>query len=219
MPRRKTKPVRPNSRDPERTQQRILAAALKEFAVRGFAGARVSTIARRAKINKRMLYHYFEDKEGLFCAVLRHKLNERMNRVGEQAADPELVSSLPLWFKQNCLDADWVRLLAWESLQTVNDAVLDEKERRRLARQVAACIRQKQELGRLRDDVPAHFLQLAKVSLAMLPVALPQLARLIIGHSPRNPKFQREYAQFLETISIGFRPAIVAIKKRGTSRT
>jgi len=50
-------------RNPQQTQQRILEAAVQEFAGKGFAGARVDVIARRARINKRMLYIYFGDKE------------------------------------------------------------------------------------------------------------------------------------------------------------
>ena len=53
------------TRDPDRTRGRILAAAIAEFAANGLAGARVDAIARRAGSNKRMLYHYFGDKEGL----------------------------------------------------------------------------------------------------------------------------------------------------------
>ena len=58
-------------RDPRRTRERILAAALKEFSTKGFAGARVDRIARRARINKRMLYHYFGHKDDLFREILR----------------------------------------------------------------------------------------------------------------------------------------------------
>src|SRR6266700_1747598 len=65
------------TRNPERSRERILVAAFKEFAAKGFAGARVDTIARRASINKRMLYHYFGDKKGLFREVLRRKIAER----------------------------------------------------------------------------------------------------------------------------------------------
>ncbi len=193
-------------RDPERTRRRILEAALKEFSARGFAGARVSSIARQAKINKRMLYHYFADKEGLFRAVLRHKISERMNRVEAQAPASDIVSNLTLWFKQNCLDADWVRLLAWESLQNTGDSVLDEKERRRLSLRVTARIKQRQTAGFLRKDVAASHLHLAKASLALFPIAMPQITRLIIGRAPQDPRFQREYSEFLETISSGFRP-------------
>jgi len=58
------------SRDPERTQALILEAATAEFAEKGIGGARVDTIAERAGTNKRMLYHYFGDKVGLYLAVL-----------------------------------------------------------------------------------------------------------------------------------------------------
>ncbi len=58
------------TRDPERTQGLILEAATAEFAEKGIAGARVDTIAERAGTNKRMLYHYFGDKTGLYVAVL-----------------------------------------------------------------------------------------------------------------------------------------------------
>jgi AcrR family transcriptional regulator len=58
------------TRNPERTMASILAAATKEFTEKGFGGARVNDIADRASINKRMLYHYFGDKEELYLAVL-----------------------------------------------------------------------------------------------------------------------------------------------------
>jgi AcrR family transcriptional regulator len=196
------------SRDPERTRKRILNAALHEFSIRGFAGARVDTIARRAGTNKRMLYHYFEDKDGLFCAVLRYKIKDRMSSVSAQSPDDEYLGSSPsVWFKQNCHDIDWVRLLAWESLQTKGNKVLDEKERQRLTNEARQRIEKKQRDGRLRRDVRADHLQLAKVSLSMFPFAFPQITRLIIGCPPSHPKFQRAYAQFLETISAGFRPS------------
>jgi AcrR family transcriptional regulator len=57
-------------RAPQRTRESILAAATREFAARGLGGARVDAIARLAGANKRMLYHYFGDKEGLFLAVM-----------------------------------------------------------------------------------------------------------------------------------------------------
>ena len=57
-------------RDPERTRSTILAAATTEFSRKGLDGARVDKIARRSGVNKRMIYHYFGDKEGLYLAVL-----------------------------------------------------------------------------------------------------------------------------------------------------
>ncbi len=57
-------------RDPDASQRRILAAATEVFAAQGLDGARVDEIADRAGINKRMLYHYFGNKDELFGAVL-----------------------------------------------------------------------------------------------------------------------------------------------------
>jgi len=58
------------ARDPQRTRRRILEAATAEFARYGLGGARIDRIARRAGANKRMLYYYFGDKDGLFLAAL-----------------------------------------------------------------------------------------------------------------------------------------------------
>lgn len=63
---------RSQQRNPERTRAAILAAATEEFADKGIGGARVDAIALRAGTNKRMLYHYFGDKEGLYIAVLEN---------------------------------------------------------------------------------------------------------------------------------------------------
>ncbi len=58
------------TRDPERTAATILAAAVREFAEKGYGGARIDAIAARSGANKRMIYHYFADKEGLYLAAL-----------------------------------------------------------------------------------------------------------------------------------------------------
>ncbi|MCL6284928.1 TetR family transcriptional regulator [Ruegeria sp. 2012CJ41-6] len=57
-------------RDADATRARILAAARAEFARSGLSGARIDDIAERAQANKRMIYHYFGNKEALFTAVL-----------------------------------------------------------------------------------------------------------------------------------------------------
>ena len=61
-------PVR--KRDAERTKASLIAAGLKEFSQHGYSGARVERIAKRARCNMRMLYHYFGNKKNLYLAVL-----------------------------------------------------------------------------------------------------------------------------------------------------
>jgi TetR/AcrR family transcriptional regulator len=70
---------------------RILAAAALEFSERGFAGARVDRIARRAKVNKAMLYYHFKSKDRLYKTLLRRMFTlaaERMQAVAQSNATP-----------------------------------------------------------------------------------------------------------------------------------
>lgn len=72
-------------RNPERTAQRILSAAEQEFADKGLGGARVDAIAQRAGVNKRMLYHYFGNKDDLYLAVMERAYETI--RTAERALD------------------------------------------------------------------------------------------------------------------------------------
>src|SRR6185312_1101567 len=66
-----TKAGRPGSRgEPEKTRAAILKSALEEFSHEGVTGARTDEIARRAGVNKALLYYYFKDKDGLYAAAL-----------------------------------------------------------------------------------------------------------------------------------------------------
>src|SRR6188472_266478 len=66
---------------------RILAAAAGEFAARGFAGARVDRIARRARVNKAMLYYHFKSKERLYRTLLRQLFGVAAARLGAIASE------------------------------------------------------------------------------------------------------------------------------------
>ena len=52
------------------TKQKIIEAATEVFSEKGFDGARVDEIASKAKVNKAMIYYYFESKENLFAEIV-----------------------------------------------------------------------------------------------------------------------------------------------------
>ena len=62
--------VRKHVKDAEATRQNILDEALREFSRYGLSGARVDRIADNTHTSKRMIYYYFESKEGLYLEVL-----------------------------------------------------------------------------------------------------------------------------------------------------
>ena len=70
---------------------RILAATALEFAERGFAGARVDRIARRANVNKAMLYYHFKSKDRLYKTLIRGMFTlaaERLQTVARSTGSP-----------------------------------------------------------------------------------------------------------------------------------
>jgi AcrR family transcriptional regulator len=195
--------AKPPTRNPARTQERILDAAFKEFAAKGFAGARVDAISKRAAVNKRMLYHYFGDKEDLFREVLRRKMAERQAWGLATPDDP--AESLPYWFDLACKDVGWVRMLEWEALQTVERRLIDEENRGESAGRAVGRIRRRQARGHLSNEYDARLLLLAMISLTWFPLAFPQLTRLITGQSVSDAGFCKEQREFLRKFGSTFR--------------
>jgi TetR/AcrR family transcriptional regulator len=72
--------------DPSR--ERLFAAAAREFAARGFAGASVDRIAAAARLNKAMIYYHFRSKASLYREILRNMFGAVGARVGAVAASP-----------------------------------------------------------------------------------------------------------------------------------
>src|SRR5262249_23744314 len=78
--RRRRRPGRPAApsaamrkpKEPEVNRARIVAAAMAEFAARGFKGASMDAIAARTRTTRRMINYYFGGKEPLYLAILEH---------------------------------------------------------------------------------------------------------------------------------------------------
>jgi TetR/AcrR family transcriptional regulator len=109
-------------RDAEATRATLLARATREFADRGFDGARIDEIATSAGINKRMIYAYFGDKDGLYRAVLDGCLAQALELAREGAVPPGATlrqraeAIIRRFFDYLSDHPDFVRLLTWEAL-------------------------------------------------------------------------------------------------------
>ena len=117
------KTAKPITRDPEKSRANILQAARTEFARSGLGGARVDQIAKMAGINKRMLYHYFGNKDDLFCAVL--EANYAHKRDSEKAL--ELEQEEPVEAIRKLIALTWDYYLQYpEFLTLLNSANLHQ---------------------------------------------------------------------------------------------
>ena len=73
---------------PADSREAILAAAVAEFAAHGFHGATVDAIARRARLNKAMIYYHFDDKLALYLEILRGVFTAVRDRSAAVLASP-----------------------------------------------------------------------------------------------------------------------------------
>ncbi len=189
----------PQQRDLNRTRERIMAAAQKEFAAHGFAGARTDAIARRARVNERMIFYCFDSKEGLYRAVLAQKLSAETSMI-ESTPDEDFTSSLVKGFGKTCADIDALRMWLWEALDTSNRKLVAEKERRAYFQAEVASWRRAKDSGILPPDADEEMLLLVRAALCTFPLALPQVTSLVTGMDPLDPVFRRKWSACMEWI-------------------
>ena len=99
----------------------ILEVATQEFSEKGLAGARVYEIAERTQTSKRMIYYYFESKEGLYRAVLERcyvQVREIDSGIDLEALGPQeaLRELVRVTFDYHIKHPDFVRLVMNENI-------------------------------------------------------------------------------------------------------
>ncbi len=75
------------TRRKEARPSEILDAALKVFAEKGYAGARMDDIARRAGVTKGTIYLYFDGKEAVFKSLVRESIGATLTSATAEARD------------------------------------------------------------------------------------------------------------------------------------
>ena len=182
-------------RNLNRTREKILAAALAEFSAHGFAGARVDVIARRAHVNKRMLYYCFGTKQELYREILRRKIDERAEWL--ESSPDDFAGVLAHIYLSGGTDIEFVRLMEWEAIDSGGRKCIAEAERRALFEKAVARLRVLQRSGSIPRGADLTQLFISMLSLALFPLVMPQIIRLINGMEPTDPRFMRQRANFL----------------------
>ncbi len=76
--------ARPRATPGPDSRARLITAATADFAAHGYAGASVDRIARKARLNKAMIYYHFGSKDGLYREIIREAMGAIAGRI-EQA--------------------------------------------------------------------------------------------------------------------------------------
>ena len=179
-------------RDAERSRQALLDAALDEFSERGYAGARVADIARRAGVNKQLINYYFGSKEGLYLAVQQAWLDRE-----ERFAPAELpLADLVVRYLQDAMrDPRSLRLLLWRGL--ADDSAPGGRRSRQpdLDR-----VRARQAAGEVADDLDPAAVLLAGMGMIAAPLAMPKVAWELFGIDPTSEEFLARYGEQIRRI-------------------
>jgi len=153
-----------------RNSRKLVAeAAAAEFAEFGYAGARTERIARRAGVNKQLLFYYFGSKAGLYEGVLDSagsELRQALAGAARPAASPPeaLRAMLSAVFDALELSPDLTRLVARSAFEGGANGA--GKPIREMSHEFARVISKGQGLGHFRDDVdPARSARQAVVLL------------------------------------------------------
>ncbi|WAC19100.1 TetR/AcrR family transcriptional regulator [Luteolibacter sp. SL250] len=121
-------------RIPGGVQARLVAEASRLFAARGFDGVAVDEIVAAAGVNKRMVYHYFGNKEGIYRAAVNHVfadlqvLEKRMIDSHSEKDGPVkgLRKVVSLYFSFHGTYPEFVRILQWENLNEGRHLAVEE---------------------------------------------------------------------------------------------
>ena len=133
---------------------RISVAAREEFARRGYSGARVEQIARRAGVNKQLLFYYYHSKRGLFQAVLSQaagELEQSLSGLALPAGGPleRLRLTLQAQFEFLARNPQIVALLGQGSRSNAAFAPAIKR--------LVVLLAEGQGLGQVRDDLDPHL--------------------------------------------------------------
>jgi AcrR family transcriptional regulator len=163
---------------PEENRASIVAAALDEFAARGFKGASMDAIAARTRTTRALINYYFGSKEKLYIAVLEQLYAEI--RAAEVELDLDHLAPVDairriveFTFNYYLKHEGFVRIVVAENqakgrhlrkskaMRTLNRPIID-----RLARVIA----RGQAEGRFRPDVDPVEIHKAIAALGMFNV-------------------------------------------------
>src|SRR5450432_3851496 len=200
------------SRDADRTQQEILAAATGEFAAHGFGGARIEAIAERAGVNKKLIYYYFEGKDELFLAVLEQTYADI------RAAERELhlESSAPLQAIESLVAFTWRHYLAHpEFLALLNSENMHRAghlKRSRRIRQMnsplidvlAQVLARGEKSGELRPGIDPMQLYISIAGLAYFYLSNNHTLSAVFGRELMTPAAHDERLAHMCDVILGY---------------
>ncbi|GAA0337966.1 TetR/AcrR family transcriptional regulator [Bacillus carboniphilus] len=187
-------------RDAERTRRKILAAAKEEFFEKGYTGARIESIARRANVNKQLIYHYFKGKDELINETIADFANSVPSTNFILPADPADIAAFRFKVNTDHL-MEFLKFTAWEAIDQIPSNSNGEESRSNVLQSYVEDMKSKQEMGLVPKEIDPALVTLMISSLTIYPLLYSKVTEMITGLNPEQPEFQEKWTEFLQIIS------------------
>ena len=185
--------------DTEGTKQKILKAAISEFALHGPDGTTVDKIAKIAGVNKERIYNYFGAKRDLFAVVLSNELIKVAQSVPLKSFEEEDIAEYAgRVYDYHCVHPELSRLLLWEGLIYSSQEVPNENIRCENYNCKIEAIKKEQNEGRVTDEIEASYLTFMILALANSWFMLPQVARMFTPIEDIDNPHEKRRAMIIE---------------------
>ncbi len=199
-------------RDKERTRADILDVATREFADKGYTGARVDEIAERTSTTKRMIYYYFGGKEQLYIAVLEQAylaIRALEAELDVEHLEPEdaIRRLAELTFDHHEAHPDFIRLVSIENIHRAEHIARSEVLAG-LANPaldgLTKILERGRAAGRFRDDVDPLDVHIVISSFCVFRLANRHTFAAIFGRDMLDPGRREHYRRMLGDLLIDY---------------
>lgn len=199
-------------RNAERTRAELLDIATEEFSEKGFAGARVDEIVRRAGVTKNVLYHYFEGKEKLFVEVMElayARMRGRQNEWSFVDLEPEeAIAKLTKYTFEHFRDEPQIiRLLNSENLYKAKHIATSEKIPNLYNPLIAAIqtvLDKGVATGRFREDVDPVDLYITVSGVSYFYLSNQYTLSYVLGQDLMDPKRLKQRERHMVDVILGY---------------
>jgi AcrR family transcriptional regulator len=86
----RTKAIEPDDTTASDKTEQILQGAMQEFLTHGYAGTSMDKVAKTGGVSKATVYSYFQDKEGLFAALIQRLAAEKLVEFPPPETEPAI---------------------------------------------------------------------------------------------------------------------------------
>jgi AcrR family transcriptional regulator len=173
----------------EDVRRRLVAVARDLFAKRGFGEVGIREIARVAEVTPGMISYYFDDKLGLYEAMLASVFEEMLAKVRELAAQPSQgvgpLAALIRLYIGTIASHPWVPALLLREIVTGDSgarARFIQRFAARAATLIPGLVSAEVESGDLRADLDPKLAVLSIVGMSIFPFLAHPLVGRVLGY-------------------------------------